>query len=492
MEIITNNVWTELRGYYPEKAIRQLTSYLQPGYWFSEKYKRGYWDGRIHLSKKRKNSLLVPTGFLARLTEKLDEMNWHYTLYDNRELMTPDPIYELHDNEFNTISLKDKRYSFQAFAVDQALTRGRGIIKIATGGGKTELGAALIKAYNLPTIWLTHRGSLAEQTRARLEERLQEDVGIFGYGHSKVTKTTVLMVQSSREYGASDRPKLTKLINECQLVIGDEIHHLQSDEWYNVFENIQAPYRFGLTATPKLKGPGLALLAMTGDLLVDIPAWDLIERLALVPPRIWWITITEPTLDSNISWQTAYKLGITQNSYRNHWITDAAKTFRDEDKPTLILVQRINHGHELKRILNKAEIKTEFLSGKDSIEYRNKTMLELKRGELDCVAGQATAGFGEGADFPFLKAIINATGFSGGGDGSQDEEAGHVVKQILGRGLRRYPGKLHVDYVDFIDKTHRFLSRASNDRYNTLKAEGYEHMMQRWINYEQEIVLNKT
>jgi superfamily II DNA or RNA helicase len=489
MEIKVDHVFSRLTGYVPFGILDKVTSYQQPGCWFSKAFQRGSWDGRIRFSKKLRNgTIVIPTGFLTRLTRELDEAGHEYRLYDDRDLSTPEPCYELGGGA----RLDEGRYAFQGWVLDQALLKGRGIIKMATGSGKSEVGAAIIKSLQpmlkeqgKRALWVTHRGQLALQTQARLEMRLEQKVGLFGYGSRSVEEVTVLMVQSSREYGAEEQKLLNHLVDSCGLIIFDETHHLESDEWYTLAKRVQAPFRFGLTATPKITGAGLGLLAMTEDLLVDIPAWDLVERGVLVPPRIWWIKIEEPRLDRKLHYQTVYKLGITENKVRNNWVSKVAQQFKADGKSCLTLVYSIQHGDMLADLLCKNGVRTEFLSGRDSNAKRLKCLQSLKDGEIDHIVGQVQC-WGEGLDVPHVRAIVNATGTAGGGDGEADGEAGRLSKQILGRGLRRAPCKTSVDYVDFLDYGSPRLKKYSRARYNTFKAEGYEPLMALWQEYEPE------
>jgi superfamily II DNA or RNA helicase len=487
MEIKVAHVFSRLTGYVPYDILDRVTSYQVPGCWFSKAFQQGRWDGRVRFSKKLRNgTIVIPTGFLTRLTRELDEAGHEYRLYDDRDLSTPEPCYELGGG----LRIDQGRYSYQAWALDQALLKGRGILKIATGGGKTEVGAAIIrslqpllKEQGKRSIWLTHRGILAEQTKARLEERLEQKVGLFGYGSRSVEEVTVLMVQSSREYGAEEQKLLNHLVDSCGLIIFDETHHLESDEWYTLAKRVQAPFRFGLTATPKITGAGLGLLAMTEDLVCDIPAWDLVERGVLVPPRIWLVKIDQPQLDRKLHYQTVYKLGIVENKQRNHRICQIAQQFKSEGKSCLTLVYRISHGDMLADLLCKSGVRTEFLSGRDSNAKRAKCLAALKSGELHHIVGQ-TQCFGEGLDVPDVRAIINATGTAGGGNAEDDEDNGRLTKQILGRGLRRAPGKTYVDYVDFLDYHHVKLKKYSKGRVGTLRAEGYGQCMALYEEYE--------
>jgi len=225
---------------------------------------------------------------------------------------------------------------------------------------------------------------------------------------------------------------------------------------------------------------------LCGDIVVDINVWDLIERDVLVLPRIWFVDVNEPELPSDLHWQTAYVAGVVDNEYRNNKILQIAKTFRDESKPTLILVTRVRHGHHLADLLWQHKVRAEFLYGDCDQVFRDSTLSRLWHGRLDAVVG-ITSLFSEGVDLPPLKAIINATGTRGGGN-KEDGDTGRQTIQILGRGLRAYPGKTHLDYVDLADKTHPSLTGAAAARVGTLESEGYAPFVKFWHEYESEVV----
>jgi superfamily II DNA or RNA helicase len=59
----------------------------------------------------------------------------------------------------------------------------RGVIHAATGAGKTEIAASVIRGLNVPTMFMTHRTHLLRQTAARFAKRMPElsqRIGIVG------------------------------------------------------------------------------------------------------------------------------------------------------------------------------------------------------------------------------------------------------------------------------------------------------------------------
>lgn len=467
MRLVVKDLTTAIDGSHPAHILDPVTSYFVDGAWFAPSYRKGQWDGFVRFIKTNRKTKQkeFPTGMLGRVTRALNEANWKYTVEDLRNIVIPEPQYEL-----NGITL----YDYQQKVVDDAVSFGRGILQAPTGSGKTEIGAALIKTYGKRALWLTHRRTLLYQTHARLEERLGHAVGIVGDGRYDLTsKVTVAMVQSLGT--------VLDKFQDVQLLIGDEVHHLTSDQWYDNFAGLPAPYRFGLSATPTVVGEGLSLVAMCGDVISEVPIQMLIDRKKLVQPKIWFVTVDEPQLPKKAAFATVYSEGIVNNASRNTRVVQVCKQLQLQRKPALVLVKRINHGQLLADLLSYASIRTTFIQGSSSIEDRQASLAQLADGSLDAVVAMVEI-FGEGTDIPFLRAVVNATGGKGGGNAAEGD-SGRLTIQILGRGIRTAPGKTEFDYIDFADRTHKMLKEASLARLETLEHEGYGDFIQDWSSY---------
>jgi len=293
------------------------------GRWFSPKYKTGVWDGRIRFVKydSEAKCYRFPSGFLDRVCLYLKERELSYSVEDRRTLGTYDaPCYQLHSNEHGTVRLDQGRYSFQGEAVDKALQFGRGILHLPTNAGKTVIGAAFIKSLNRRTVWFTHLRSLLYQTQRRLSEFLEMPVGIIGDGKCKYEEVTVAMVQtcSQRDHDM--------FLKTCDVVIGDECHHLESKLWINNFAQVPAAWRIGLTATPDLRQEGMNLLAMTGGIIYVKTPLEMISLGVSVPPRIWFATCNAPNLRASLPYQEVYRLGVVECIERHKIILDACQT----------------------------------------------------------------------------------------------------------------------------------------------------------------------
>jgi superfamily II DNA or RNA helicase len=372
---------------------------------------------------------------------------------------------------------------------------GRFLLGDFTVTHNSEIGAAIIKSVGGQWAWITHRTTLLHQTRRRLQQRLQIPVGILGDQEAVLENVTVCMAQTLEAvFKRSGREHVRDWCRVCRGIIGDEIHHLESDQWFGAFGQFSAVWRFGLTATPpKPEAGGMYLQAMTGSVLIDIPASDLIARGVLTPPRIWFVPVNDreypdpPTpagqkKKNKLTWQQLYKPAIVENEYRNRRIAEVAKIFQLEGKPTLIVVRQIGHGKNILRCLKDSGIPAGWVHGKVPQEKRDELFSQLWQRELAAIVAVSEC-VGEGVDLPELGAAINATGTSGGGS-TKEEETGRVTIQVLGRGLRRCAGKKFFDYVDFVDSGHKMLQRATLARVETLENEGYANSIRYWEDYK--------
>ncbi len=488
MRLVADDLWTTIDGEYPVGLLDPVTSYLPDGYFFMPSFKKGHSDGRVRFVKCDPSTKQYgfPTGLLDRVVKFLESKNWRYTLTDNRTFESVESNYQLlsGDGSKQPISLNQGKYSFQGAALDAMLMNGRGILKAGTGGGKTTIAAGLINSIGRRTVWLTHRKNLMYQTQARLQHHFGTKVGLLGDSVCEIENVTVAMMQTVSNVIAepTKNPLAFWFLLNCEVLIGDEGHRLQGKQFYEAFKKIPAKWRYLLTATPpNADSEGLYLIAQTGNVVYTITPAELIAAGVLVPPRIWIVKYSSPDFPKATKWATAYAGGIVGNSSRNQANVDVAKQFQLEGKSALTLVMRINHGEYLTTCMNERKIPTEFIHGKVSEKKRDAIFKDLFSGKLAHVVAQATT-VGEGTDMPELRALINATGMTGGGNKAEGD-TGKDTLQFLGRGLRTSPGKTHFDYVDFFDTAHKTLKNATLDRVSTLESEGYAPYIKYYTEY---------
>lgn len=216
----------------------------------------------------------------------------------------------------------DGFYDYQKEAIKKILKYYNGIIKIATGGGKTILSMGVIGEIGEDTIFIVPTRALAMQVYREFKKKGFPSVGIF-YGDDKVKNDPELQVkdtpgldvnvavvnsassifkQESRFKTKASSPQKIELarkrsektramrvyfkeiLSKANVIIFDEAHHIKASSWDFLNDSVKATYRYGLTATPfKDKSEGLdsddALVRNAlGSVIVDISSSDLINR----------------------------------------------------------------------------------------------------------------------------------------------------------------------------------------------------------------------
>lgn len=136
MKIIVDNSYSKIVDITEEdekilEIIDSTLSCYQSGYQFSDAYQMGVWDGKVRFLNKR--NYTFPSGLLNVVKEVIPEsveIVYNITPFD---IEVPEEINLLEPNaEKGYITLRD----YQRNAVEEALKKTRGIINVATNGGK--------------------------------------------------------------------------------------------------------------------------------------------------------------------------------------------------------------------------------------------------------------------------------------------------------------------------------------------------------------------
>jgi len=163
------------------KMLRDELSYMVPDADYSPKFKEKKWDGRISLYNKHTQSF--PTGLMHQTLRWLKEEEIEYKIEDERYRPEQTTVFSTRFEEFD----RELRF-YQVEACDRAEAKKRGILSIATGGGKTMLSCELISRLNVvPFLFIVPSQSLLEQTRVEFSKYMLQDgqiphIGMIGDG----------------------------------------------------------------------------------------------------------------------------------------------------------------------------------------------------------------------------------------------------------------------------------------------------------------------
>jgi len=122
--------------------------------------------------------------------------------------------------------------------------RGRGIVVLPTGAGKTQVALMAIADRQRSALVVVPTLDLVRQWYDQLRESFAIEVGIVGGGDYSMHPITVTTYDSAHLHAE-------RFGDQFGLVVFDEVHHLPSASYQLAAKLSLAPYRLGLTATPE-------------------------------------------------------------------------------------------------------------------------------------------------------------------------------------------------------------------------------------------------
>lgn len=465
-------------------AVSRALTFNVPGARFAPSYKSGWWDGTISLAAWRVGGsrVMFPAGLTDRVAGLVRSSGRAVEVRSIAPCAPAAPFAE----RLRGVELRP----YQLRVADEALKLGRAVIKAPTGSGKTEVGAELVRRLGLPTLWLTQRLDLMQQTAARLEDRLDVDIGRIGGGEHVTLPVTVGMVQTlSRGGGGPDWWR------RWRVLVLDECHHSSADTWVKVAERCaSAAWRFGLSATPGTGDPlrDARLEGVAGPLIRAASVDELVELGFLARPRIVMLrppVASYPTYEQVREavlpdWRSdprrlaslggrlyaeAYERGVVRNAARTMRIAGVAAGHAGNDEKVLVLCTRIAHGELLAAAVTTFGVAglVEWIHGGTLADERAAALARFKTAAGGAVL-VASEIFKEGVDVPEIDVLILA----GGG------QAEIATLQRVGRALRPRPGKkeaLIYDVADGRDPAAKkdYLALHTQERLRVYREQGF-------------------
>jgi superfamily II DNA or RNA helicase len=237
---ISGPIYAELKkrlGYMPENSL-----------WISQN--SPHWDGWITTvcygkgkcrCPNKKSEMHFPTGLLSVAREFFNEKGIQVSLLDLRDEV----------KNFSPLGLSDvyKLRDYQSSILDNALKKQRGIIKAATGAGKTVIAGSIIaKAGAFPACFFVTTIDLLNQAKEEMEKIILQNgspvkIGVVGGGKCDIRDINVVTVQTAvralgkkfekfddeedgiyDDYSIGDSEKniIKEMIQKSQLMICDE------------------------------------------------------------------------------------------------------------------------------------------------------------------------------------------------------------------------------------------------------------------------------
>jgi superfamily II DNA or RNA helicase len=378
---------------------------------------RGMIDMEYHLFHLSGRTIIADVGMLMIASKILELKKYVVQINDERKNIAHNPVDV---EKLGKFELRE----YQRQAIASALKHKNGILRLATGAGKTEIAVGLVGNLGEDAVFVAPTKELAIQTKKRFELRGITNVGIL-YGDEKtvvqtpgldvnivVVNTANLLLNEETDKRLTDpdtlaeRKEVRKLFKaflaQSNVIIFDEAHHVKATTYQQFAEYAPATYRFGLSATPYAEKMGetseveqaAKVREKLGDIIYDLPASALIDykgKRYLSRPFVKVVQLKLPdeiTQDVNNRWieyragarnyQTVIRRAVIDNQFRNEVIANICAVCKEYKMPVAVITERIRQGVNIKKFLDKLGVVSEIVASQEDKTEEKKQSKEEK------------------------------------------------------------------------------------------------------------------
>ncbi|KAG0271970.1 hypothetical protein BGZ95_000165 [Linnemannia exigua] len=397
---------------------------------------------------------MVPAAQAADVATKIKRASRKKASTDNDatsgSLITLNPVPE---------PVKTQLRPYQQECIDaclENLKKGimRQIVSLPVGSGKTVIFSHLMKQVPAPfpgankTLILAHRQELLEQTRNHV---LRNGTGLrvsIDQGQRVADMTADVIVASVPTLGRAGTPRILKYNpQDFKCIIIDEAHHAAADSYGRILEHFGAHvpnthiFVYGCSATVR-RHDGLRLGGVFDHISFHKGFITMIEDKWLCGLRVSTIK-TEFDLKGVKTRGGDFvtkDLSLEVNTpVRNDIIVRSYMTYCGERKSTVVFAVDIAHLESLAETFRKYGYDARGLSSKTGDIERAQMLKDFRDQKFPVIVNCGI--LTEGTDIPVIDSIIMA----------RPTKSNVLFQQMLGRGMRLYPGKEDCLVLDFVD-----------------------------------------
>lgn len=332
---------------------------------------------------------------------------------------------------------------------------GQALVVAPTGWGKTVFFSFLAKALkHLNILIIAHRDELLDQAREKIQwVDPTVIVGKVGGGtHEYGAPVTVAGIDTIS--GERHLKNLHKF--NYGLVIWDECHHAQADNYVKTRLALKQAFHLGVTATPdRLDGKSLEPLFGRPVFSMDIKQAIKLHRLcdlraiAVQTETNLDDLKTTRNIDGEIDFNERQLANAIDNPARNALIAQKYLELA-EGRRAICFGVSIAHCEHLTEAFNVAGIPAAYVKGSTTKTERKQLYQKLASGEIKILSSVQV--LTEGFDLPAISCVIMA----------RPTQSRALYTQSIGRGLRLYPGKKDCLILDVTDNCFRLRLTPQN------------------------------
>ena len=369
-----------------------------------------------------------------------------------------------------TIRLRD----YQQDAVDAVhAAHGQGVRRpaavLATGAGKSIIIAEVARtsrhgvAGGKRVVILAHREELVEQNAQKVRDVAPDlRVGIVqGQAYNQVAAHVV-----SASVATLANPLRRAQLRDVGLVVVDEAHHAPAASYVDVLTHFGAmgdgARALGVTAT-MVRGDSKALGDIWQEIVYVKDTAELIAEGFLVRPVGVRVRVDDLDISkvrrvagdlSAAGVGAAVEASMAPKRIVEAWLKHAA------DRQTIMFAPLVSTAEVIRDAFRAEGITAEVVSGKTPRDERRRLLQAYRDGRVRVLCNAMV--FTEGTDLPMTRCI---------GIARMTEKEGLFI-QMVGRGLRLWPGKTDCVVLDVVGATNRHRLAAPVELFG---EDGYEH-----------------
>lgn len=378
------------------------------------------------------------------------------------------------------MTIKLRPYQVDAVAAaHEAHARGvrRPAEVLATGAGKTIVIAEVSRtsvhgaAGGKRTVVVAHREELVEQNAAKVRDVAPGlRVGVVMAGRNE---TQGHVISASVQTLAS--PLRRSQIRDVGLLVIDEAHHAAADSYLAVLQHFgcmdgSGAVALGFTATMS-RGDDRALGDVWQDIVFTKEISDLIapdpitgERY-LVRPVAFRVRVDDLDLASVRKvagdFSSAGLGRAVEDSMAPKKIVEALQEHAP-GRPTILFAPLVHTAEVIRDALREGGISAEVVSAKTPKDERRRLIQAFRDGKFQVLCNAMI--FTEGTDLPMCSCIVIA----------RPTMSAALFVQMVGRGLRLWPGKTDCVVLDVVGATGRHRLAAPVELWGDEAVEGYD------------------
>ena len=397
---------------------------------YERNVRMGFWNGNTprelaFYTKLPNGSIQIPFGCLREVYPLLQE-----------QITTDFAKKEFVEYGGERVSL----WEYQETALKELLKANFGILQSKAGSGKTRIGIALAQRVSERCLWITHTIDLLNQAKDTALQFGIKGIGTITGGKVNIGDTiTFATVQTLANVDLElySRYWDVVIVDECHRVAGTPT---SATQFSKVLNKLKARHKFGLSATVH-RADGLikATFSLLGNIVYTVPDSAVESTIMRVGVQAveTGVKISEECLDTDGTIIHAKLLTYLADNYeRNKLIASLV-----EDKPTLILTDRVFHADNIYNLLpDDLKDKTVIIDGKTNKIKRENALTQMRVGEKQILIATFSLAK-EGLDIPRLERLILAS--------PQKDYA--VITQAIGRIARTCEGKDNPVCLDLVD-----------------------------------------